>query len=76
MRTNIKLDDELIAEAMELTDLPSKRATVEKALRDLVEHYRRKNALEALRGIGWEGDLDEMRSGWEPREDWALEEPK
>jgi Arc/MetJ family transcription regulator len=35
MRTNIELDDDLIAEAMELTGLPSKKATVELALRDL-----------------------------------------
>ncbi|HCJ72513.1 MAG TPA: transcriptional regulator, partial [Agrobacterium sp.] len=35
MRTNIDLDDALIAEAMEITGLSTKKATVEKALRDL-----------------------------------------
>lgn len=63
MRTNIELDDDLLAEAMEATGLPTKRATVEEALRKLVQEYRRRRALEDLRGLGWEGDLDAMRLG-------------
>lgn len=63
MRTNIELDDELLAEAMEATGLPTKRATVEEALRKLVQEHRRRRALEDLRGLGWEGDLDAMRLG-------------
>lgn len=53
---------------MELTGLPSKKATVELALRDLVEEWRRRKALEELRGVGWESDLDAMRTGWGPPE--------
>lgn len=63
MRTNIDIDDALIAEAMKLTGLPTKKAAVEKALQDLVGHYSRKKAWEELRGMGWEGDLDAMREG-------------
>ncbi|WP_439497966.1 type II toxin-antitoxin system VapB family antitoxin [Bosea sp. (in: a-proteobacteria)] len=63
MRTNIELDDELLAEAMEATGLPTKRATVEEALRKLVQEHRQRRALEDLRGLGWEGDLDAMRLG-------------
>lgn len=63
MRTNIELDDELIAEAMAATGLPTKRATVEEALRVLVLQYRRRTALANLAGLGWEGDLDAMREG-------------
>lgn len=63
MRTNIELDDDLLAEAMEATGLPTKRATVEEALRKLVQQHRRRRALEDLRGLGWEGDLDAMRLG-------------
>jgi Arc/MetJ family transcription regulator len=63
MRTNIELDDELLAEAMEATGLPTKRATVEEALRQLVQEHRQRRALEDLRGLGWEGDLDAMRLG-------------
>jgi Arc/MetJ family transcription regulator len=68
MRTNIELDDDLIAEAMEITGLPTKKATVEKALRDLVDHLSRKKAWEELRGMGWDGNLDAMRSGGVPDE--------
>ena len=62
VRTNIELDDELVAEAMAMTGLPTKRATVEEALRVLLQH-RRKTALANLAGLGWEGDLDAMREG-------------
>lgn len=61
MRTNIELDDTLIAEAMAATGLTTKKATVEEALRALVIYYHRKRAIESLGGIGWEGDLDDMR---------------
>ncbi len=63
MRTNIDLDDELIAEAMEATGLPTKKATVEEGLRILVKRHRQKKAIADLAGIGWEGDLDAMREG-------------
>ena len=62
VRTNIELDDELVAEAMAMTGLLTKRATVEEALRVLLQH-RRKAALATLAGLGWEGDLDAMREG-------------
>lgn len=66
MRTNIDIDDDLLAEAMAASGLSTKRATVEEALRQLVLSQRRREALESLAGIGWEGDLDEMRRNWEP----------
>ncbi|WID98308.1 type II toxin-antitoxin system VapB family antitoxin [Bosea vestrisii] len=62
MRTNIELDDDLLAEAMEATGLPTKRATVEEALRILVREHHARRALRDLMGLGWEGDLDEMRT--------------
>ena len=61
MRTNIELDDELLAKAMEATGLPTKRATVEEALRLVVQQHRQRRALQELAGLGWEGDLDAMR---------------
>jgi Arc/MetJ family transcription regulator len=63
MRTNIDIDDALMNEAMEVTGLPTKKATVEEALRWIIRNHRRKQALKDLRGIGWEGDLDAMREG-------------
>jgi Arc/MetJ family transcription regulator len=41
MRTNIDLDDSLLAEAMAATGLATKKATVEEALRRLVRQHRR-----------------------------------
>lgn len=61
MRTNIDIDDDLLAEAMAASGLATKRATVEEALRQLLRNHRRRKALEETAGIGWEGDLDEMR---------------
>ncbi len=63
MRTNIAIDDELLAEAMALAGEPTKRATVEAALRAMVRSKRQKQAGMNLAGIGWDGDLDAMREG-------------
>jgi Arc/MetJ family transcription regulator len=63
MRTNIEINDALIEEAMAATGLPTKKATVEEALRSLVRRHRQKNAIANLAGLGWDGDLDEMREG-------------
>ena len=52
MRTNIEIDDELMARAMEATGLPTKRATVEAALRALVQnHAARADRLIAQRAL-------------------------
>jgi len=64
MRTNIDIDDELLKEAMAATGQSTKRATVEEALRRVVKLYRQKRAGADLAGIGWEGDLEEMRKDW------------
>ncbi len=64
MRTNIEIDDALIEEAMNATGLKTKRATIEEALQRLVANERRRRALDALDGIGWNGDLDEIRGNW------------
>mgnify|MGYP000905457487 FL=1 len=67
MRTNIEIDDKLLCEAMAATGLSTKRATVEEGLRLLVRVRRQAKALAELKGLGWEGDLDEMRQGRVPR---------
>ena len=63
MRTNIVIDDTLLAEEMAATGQTSKKATVEAALRRVVQLHRQKNAIEDMAGLGWEGDLDAMREG-------------
>jgi len=62
MRIEIDIDDALITEAMELTGLPTAEAVAEAALHYFTTHLSRRKALEELRGMGWHGDLDEMRS--------------
>lgn len=69
MRTNIDIDDRLMAKAMQAAGLKTKKETVEEALQLMIKIARQKEALRNLRGIGWEGDLDEMRRGWGPPED-------
>lgn len=61
MRTNIDIDDELLAQAMAATGLSTKKATVEEALRALVRRDQRRRAIEDMVGLGWEGDLDALR---------------
>lgn len=61
MRTNIVLDEELVAEAMRRTGIKTKRGVVEEALRTLIQ-LKRQEEIRQLRGqLHWEGDLDEMR---------------
>ena len=61
-RTNIDLDEDLVAQVMERYRLRSKREAVNFALRRLEgEPLPPEDAL-LLEGSGWEGDLDEMRS--------------
>ena len=60
MRTNIDIDDELIAEAMTRGGLKTKRAAVEEALRAYIA-MKRELDIRELWGIGWDGDLKEWR---------------
>jgi Arc/MetJ family transcription regulator len=66
VRTNIEIDDKLMARALELTGLRTKRAVVDAALRELIEYRSRQKLLEAAGRYPWEGDLDRMR-GRPPR---------
>lgn len=72
MRTNIDIDDRLLKEAMRVSGAKTKKATIEEALGQMVRTARQRQALEDMRGMGWEGDLDEMRNDWTPDVDWGL----
>jgi Arc/MetJ family transcription regulator len=61
VRTNIEIDDELMAQALELTGLRTKRAVVEAALRALIDRASRRRLKEAFGKYPWEGDLDQLR---------------
>jgi Arc/MetJ family transcription regulator len=65
MRTNIDIDDELLAAAAEALGTKTKKATVEAALERAVRRHLQKRVLELRGTVEWEGDLDEMRRGRE-----------
>lgn len=60
-RTNIDIDDDLIAVAMERYNLRTKREAVNLALEKLVGTVMTREQALAMRGFGWEGNLDEIR---------------
>jgi Arc/MetJ family transcription regulator len=62
MRTNIEIDDELMAEAQALSGAKSKRETVQEALQLLVQIRRQAEILKMEGRYRWTGDLDDMRT--------------
>jgi len=60
-RTNIDIDDDLIARVMRRFNLPSKRAAVDFALRRLLGEPMTRDEILALQGVGWSGDLERSR---------------
>ncbi len=67
-RTNIDLDDDLVAEVMRRFSLRTKKEAVDLALRRLVGEPLTREFLLSLEGIGWDGDLDAMRD--DPVQRW------
>lgn len=61
-RTNIDIDDRACAEVMRQYRLPTKRAAVNFALRTLAAEPLSADDARALRGSGWDGDLEAMRA--------------
>ena len=60
-RSNIDLDDALVAEVMRRYGVTTKKQAVELALRRLVGVPLRREFLLGLEGIGWDTDLGEIR---------------
>ena len=62
MRTNIVIDDRLIADAMRLSGARTKRQAVEESLR-LMVRLKRQERVRKLRGrLRWTADLEAMRT--------------
>lgn len=61
-RTNIDIDEVACGEVMRRYRLGTKRDAVNYALRALAAEAMPLDEARAMRGSGWEGDLDEMRS--------------
>ncbi|MGI9032675.1 MAG: type II toxin-antitoxin system VapB family antitoxin [Acidimicrobiales bacterium] len=62
-RTNIDLDDEACRVVMERYRLSTKREAVNFSLRALGGEALGLGEARRLRGSGWHGDLDSMRTG-------------
>jgi Arc/MetJ family transcription regulator len=62
MRTNVVIDDALMAETLKATGLKTKREAVELGLKTLLK-LRQQGEVRTLRGqLSWEGDLDALRT--------------
>ncbi len=62
MRTNIVIDDDLMADAMRATGVKTKREAVELGLRTLLR-LRQQETIRRYRGkLAWSGDLEAMRT--------------
>jgi Arc/MetJ family transcription regulator len=61
VRTNIEIDDALLAEAMAATGLRTKRKVVEAGLRLLARQKRQADARKLFGRVRWEGDLHRER---------------
>lgn len=61
LRTNIELDENLVDEAMKLTQIRTKKELVNFALRELVNKAKRRRILELEGKVEWVGDLRHMR---------------
>ena len=61
MRTNIEIDDSLMADALKATGLSTKKEAVELGLKVLIK-LNKQSSIRSLRGkLKWEGSLEEMR---------------
>jgi Arc/MetJ family transcription regulator len=61
MRTNIDIDDELLAEAQAVSGASTKKEAVHRGL-ELLVRLGRQGEVRRLRGrLRWEGDLDAQR---------------
>lgn len=58
MRTNIELDEDLVNEALKLTDAKSKRELIHLALTELVNNKRRKNLMDLFGKIEFRDKFD------------------
>jgi Arc/MetJ family transcription regulator len=63
MRTNIEIDDALMAEAQKASGQPTKKQTVEQALRLLIRLRQQREVGAAFGKYRWRGNLARSRKG-------------
>jgi Arc/MetJ family transcription regulator len=63
MRTNIDIDDTLMAEAQKVSGQPTKKRTVEEALRLMIRLRQQGDVRSAFGKYRWRGNLAQSRKG-------------
>jgi Arc/MetJ family transcription regulator len=63
MRTNIEIDDRLMAEAQKVSGQATKKRTVEQALRLMIRLQRQQEVGAAFGKYRWRGNLTRSRKG-------------
>jgi Arc/MetJ family transcription regulator len=63
MRTNIEIDDDLMAQAQKASGFSTKKQTVEEALRLMIKLRRQHQVRGAFGKYRWRGDLAQSREG-------------
>lgn len=66
MRTNIDIDDALIARAIRACRAKAKKAAMEQGLRLLIRLADQHCAVEVMHGLAWGGDLEASREARAP----------
>ena len=62
MRTNIEIDDDLMADVLKVTGFKTKKEAVEQGLMALIK-LKKQQSIRALRGkLNWDSDLEKLRS--------------
>lgn len=61
MRTNIEINEELMDEILDKTNLKTKKEVVDQALREFLRKIKLRELAELRGKITWDGNLDEMR---------------
>ncbi|NOZ23165.1 MAG: type II toxin-antitoxin system VapB family antitoxin [Planctomycetes bacterium] len=61
MRTNVVIDDSLMAAALKLSGVRTKKAAIEEGLKLLVRMKRQTRARRYRGKLKWAGDLDKLR---------------
>lgn len=74
MRTNIDIDDDLMAEAMKASGQATKKGAVEQGLRELIRAQAFRELVEGLRGVEWDDGLGTIERLDQQRRQHAAEE--
>jgi Arc/MetJ family transcription regulator len=76
MRTNIDIDDELMAATMRATGQTTKKGAVEEAMRRTLKAAAYTDLISGMRGIGWDDGLGQHAETSALAEDRARFEPE